>query len=126
MGRVLTDSGRNDGRTERRKGCSATDLISSTDLPVRDPCSRNQSVAVIPSFLPSVFPSFRPSESERFFVSITVGGFAFGLIGVERIPHALMLILAAGVFMQWTNALEEASRRGARAVRLKQFSPRGV
>ena len=104
--------------TEGRKGCSATDLSSSTDLPVRDPCSRNQSVAV--------FPSFRPSESERFFVSITVGGFAFGLIGVERIPHALMLILAAGVFMQWTNALEEASRRGARAVRLKQFSPRGV
>ena len=63
---------------------------------------------------------------ERFFVSITVGGFAFGLIGMERIPHALMLILAAGVLMQWTNALAEASRRGARAVRLKQFSPRSV
>ncbi len=51
-------------------------------------------------------------ESERFFVSITVGGFAFGLIGVERIPHALMLILAAIVVMQWTNALDEAGRRG--------------
>lgn len=60
----------------------------------------------------AVIPSFRPSESERFFVSITVGGFAFGIIGVERIPHALMLILAALVVMQWTNALEEASRRG--------------
>ena len=51
-------------------------------------------------------------ESERFFVSITLGGFAFGLIGVERIPHALILILAAIVVMQWTNALDEAGRRG--------------
>ncbi|MCH7875622.1 MAG: protein kinase [Gemmatimonadetes bacterium] len=64
----------------------------------------------LPDTLPVVRKLLR--ESERFFVSITVGGFAFGLIGVERIPHALMLILAAGVLMQWTNALEQASRRG--------------
>lgn len=64
--------------------------------------------------LPDTPPVIRKllRESERFFVSITLGGFAFGLIGVERIPHALILILAAIVVMQWTNALDEAGRRG--------------
>ena len=51
-------------------------------------------------------------ESERFFFTVIVGSLAIGLIGVERIPLALILIVGGLVAGQFAMAVEQAVRRG--------------
>lgn len=50
-------------------------------------------------------------ESERIFVIATMASFALGLIGVERVPPSLLLLLGGAAAGQWVMAIEQATRR---------------
>lgn len=51
-------------------------------------------------------------ETERTFVTATLGAFALGYVGIENVPLNLIMLVGGGVVGQWAVAIEQSARRG--------------